>query len=47
MSARERIISALRSQIDADHIYAACGVMFAAALATIVIVRLAVLAALG
>ena len=47
MNARERIRAALKSQIDADHVYAACGVMFAAALATIVIVRLAVLAALG
>ena len=42
MSARERIRAALRHQIDA-----ACGVMFAAAVATIVIIRLAVLAALG
>ena len=44
MSARERIRAALRHQIDADHVYAACGVMFAAAVATIVIIRLAVLA---
>ena len=47
MSARERIRAALRHQIDADDVYAACGVMFAAAVATIVIIRLAVLAALG